>query len=196
LLGLTKENSDIVGELNLKVESLSLTKAKNEKEKTQLQLEAAELGAKYDALGKDKIKIENQYRALTSDFNSSQVTVESQATTIAELTAAKQKAAGDAKAAADDFDASQTKVKQLNREVGNLGELISTLKAQAAKEQEAKGKMSQDLAAQAAQIDQLKQAYEDEHLAKSKQSKALTDAISETANWRSKYEALALTSGK
>jgi len=196
LLGLTKENSDIVGELNLKVESLSLTKAKNDKEKTQLQLEAAELGAKYDALGKDKIKIENQYRALTSDFNSSQVTVESQATTIAELTAAKQKAAGDAKAAADDFDASQTKVKQLNREVGNLGELISTLKAQAAKEQEAKGKMSQDYAAQAAQIDQLKQAYEDEHLAKSKQSKALTDAISETANWRSKYEALALTSGK
>jgi len=87
-------------------------------------------------------------------------------------------------------------VKQLNREVGNLGELISTLKAQAAKEQEAKGKMSQDYAAQAAQIDQLKQAYEDEHLAKSKQSKALTDAISETANWRSKYEALALTSGK
>merc|ERR1712135_90672 len=171
-------------------------KAKNDKEKTQLQLEAAELGAKYDALGKDKIKIENQYRALTSDFNSSQVTVESQATTIAELTAAKQKAAGDAKAAADDFDASQTKVKQLNREVGNLGELITTLKAQAAKEQEAKGKMSQDYAAQAAQIDQLKQAYEDEHLAKSKQSKALTDAISETANWRSKYEALALTSGK
>lgn len=195
LLGLTKEHSEIVGELNLKVENLSLTKAKNDKEKTQLQLENAELSSKYDALGKEKIRVESQARNLATDLNSSQVTVESQLSTIGELTAAKQKAANEAKAAAADFDASQTKVSQLNREVGNLGELISTMKAQAAKEQEAKGKLSQAYAAAQADIDNLKQAVEDEHAAKAKVSKQVTDAITETANWRSKYEALKIKSG-
>merc|ERR1719334_1652040 len=195
LLGMTKEHAEIVGELNLKVENLSLTKAKNDKEKTQLQLENADMAAKYDALGKDKIKVESQARNLAADLNSSQVTVETQLTTIAELTAAKQKAANDAKSAEADYDASQTKVSQLTREVGNLGDLISTMKAQAAKEQEAKGNMSKAYAAAQAEIDSLKQAVEDEHAAKAKVSKQVTEAITETANWRSKYEALKIKSG-
>merc|ERR1719334_949571 len=195
LLGMTKEHAEIVGELNLKVENLSLTKAKNDKEKTQLQLENADMASKYDALGKEKIKVESQARNLAADLNSSQVTVETQLTTIAELTAAKQKAANDAKSAEADYDASQTKVSQLTREVGNLGDLISTMKAQAAKEQEAKGNMSKAYAAAQAEIDSLKQAVEDEHAAKAKVSKQVTEAITETANWRSKYEALKIKSG-
>jgi len=69
------------------------------------------------------------------------------------------------------------------------------MKAQAAKEQEAKGQLSQAYAAAQNEMDALKQAVEDEHAAKGKVSKQLTEAITETANWRSKYEALKIKSG-
>merc|ERR1719334_2360288 len=113
LLGMTKEHTDIAGELNLKVESLSLTKQKNDKEKTQLQLENADLASKYDALGKDKIKIESNLRSTQQDLNQAQVTAEAAATTVKELAAAKQKAANDAKEAGAQCDAAETKVSQL-----------------------------------------------------------------------------------
>jgi myosin heavy subunit len=195
LLNMKKEHTDIAGELNLKIESLSLTKQKNDKEKTQLQLENADLASKYDALGKDKIKIESNLRSTQQDLNQAQVTAEAAATTVNELTAAKQKAANDAKEAGAQCDAAETKVSQLSREVGNLGELINTMKAQADKEQLAKGQLSQALQNAENDIDSLKQAIEEAHNGKSKVQRQLTEEITETANWRSKYEALRLKAG-
>merc|ERR1719193_75001 len=106
-LALKQDHTNVVGELNLQIESLSLTKNKNDKEKTQLQLELADMGSKYDALGKDKLKAEGAFRNLSADFNEQQVSLESHANTIADLNAAKAKLGAEAKDAAAAFDDSQ-----------------------------------------------------------------------------------------
>merc|ERR1712142_751093 len=63
-----------------------------------------------------------------------------------------------------------------------------------AKAAEAKAKLGEDFAAAQAAYDGLKTSFEEEHAAKSKVQKQLTEAISETAEWRTKYEALKLKS--
>jgi len=196
LLGMKQDHTSIVGELNLQIESLSLTKNKNDKEKTQLQLELADMGSKYDALGKDKLKAEGAFRNLSADFNEQQVSLESHANTIADLNAAKAKLGAEAKDAAAAFDDSQGKYASLKRDFGNLEAANQTLKANAESEQKAKGQLSQALAAAQNDLEGLKQSWEEEHAAKAKVSTQLTEAITETANWRTKYEALKLTGGK
>jgi len=193
-LALKQDNTNVVGDMNLQIESLSLTKNKNDKEKTQFQLELSDMGSKYDALQKQKMSAESNARGLTAALNESQLAVEANQATIHDLSTAKAKLGAEAKNAAALYDDSQTKVSQLTRDFGNLSATVENMKADAAKATEAKAKLGEDFAAAQAAYDGLKTSFEEEHAAKSKVQKQLTEAISETAEWRTKYEALKLKS--
>jgi len=193
-LALKQDHTNVVGDMNVQIESLSLTKNKNDKEKTQLQLELSDMGSKYDALQKQKMSAEGNARGLTAALNESQLAVEANQATIHDLSAAKAKLGAEAKNAAALYDDSQTKVSQLTRDFGNLSTTVENMKADAAKAAEAKAKLGEDFAAAQAAYDGLKTSFEEEHAAKSKVQKQLTEAISETAEWRTKYEALKLKS--
>ncbi|XP_035999112.1 myosin-7B [Fundulus heteroclitus] len=186
--GLRRKHSDTVAELSEQIDALQRAKQKLEKEKSEIRLEADDLAANVEQLGRAKGAVEKMCRLYEDQLTESRSRADELQRQLNEVSAQKARALTETAEYSRRLEEREVLIGQLQRCKANLSQDTENLKKQM--EEDSKARVALAHAVQASRHDcsLLKEQLEEEQEARAELQRAVSTASSQVVQWRAKYE--------
>uniref|UniRef100_A0A3Q2TYC2 Myosin-7 n=1 Tax=Fundulus heteroclitus TaxID=8078 RepID=A0A3Q2TYC2_FUNHE len=186
--GLRRKHSDTVAELSEQIDALQRAKQKLEKEKSEIRLEADDLAANVEQLGRAKGAVEKMCRLYEDQLTESRSRADELQRQLNEVSAQKARALTETAEYSRRLEEREVLIGQLQRCKANLSQDTENLKRQM--EEDSKARVALAHAVQASRHDcsLLKEQLEEEQEARAELQRAVSTASSQVVQWRAKYE--------
>ncbi|XP_054628952.1 myosin-7B-like [Dunckerocampus dactyliophorus] len=185
---LRKKHSDAVVELSEQIDSLQRAKQKLEKEKAELRLEADDLAANLEQLARAKGAVEKTCRVYEDQLNESRSRTSDLQRQLTEMSAQKARAVAEAAEYSRRMEEREVLNNQLQRSKAGLCQNMEGLKKQLEEESKARVALAQAVQASRHDCSLLREQLEAEQESKAELQRMLSNANSQLAQWRTKYE--------
>nr|XP_057941161.1 myosin-7B-like [Doryrhamphus excisus] len=185
---LRKKHADAVTELSEQIDALQRAKQKLEKEKAELRLEADDLAANLEQLGRNKVAVEKTCRVYEDQLNESRSRTDDLQRQLTEMSAQKARAVVEAAEYSRRMEEREVLNNQLQRSKAGLCQNMEGLKKQLEEESKARVALAQAVQASRHDCSLLREQLEAEQESKAELQRMLSNANSQVAQWRTKYE--------